>query len=124
MRSRSTGTCRSAASPRLLIVVLRVGGGCACVRRVAVRAVGGAGAGAVGVLVVVGRSTRRLVPIRSGPARGKSRREAGRLEAGGRVVGRSGWWCGGARGRARRPGASEARDHLLRTARSRRSRRA
>ena len=73
MRSRSTGTCRAAASPRLLIVSSGRGGGGA-VGPCGVRSASGCG------------PTRRLVPIRSGPGAGEVASGGG--SAGGRQSGR------------------------------------
>ena len=71
MRSRSTGTCRSAASPALLIVVLRVGG--------------------AGVVVVVGWWVVVLVDPAAGPHPIRARHGGSRVgigSAGGRRSGR------------------------------------
>ena len=85
------GRAAAAASPRLLIVVLRVGA--------VVRCWAGPAAGRPG-----GWS-----PSDPGPARGKSRRESGRLEAGSRVVGRGVGSVASASGAGRRGAGGQGR---------------
>ena len=115
------GDVPSAASPRLLIVSSR---------SVVLRSVWRCGGVVLGCGVRAGPAAGRpggWSPSDPGPARGKSRRESGRLEAGSRVVGCRSSVGGRAAGRACGVGdvrAYRPRDHLLASPRSRRSTRA